>query len=268
MTIAITFPGKMGDLLWALPTIRAISRTYDVPVTLYVSQYLAPIVPLLNQQPYILLAIALSHWAVEFGAPVTPRTPPGDHALDRIFDKVFHLGLEGWPMDPLPFETLAIAGKQTLIDHEHFSLTEPWITTPHGFPPISVAVGFTDEHFELKYGVWELLTKTKLPPGWQSISGTEGSRWNVEGKHAHANWIDVAAVMRATKVFFGCCSALHVLAVGMGKPAVIMEPNPHRHHPIFWPCGTAGPQVTQVIGGDGQWTWDARHCLETIRRFL
>ena len=43
-----------------------------------------------------------------------------------------------------------------------------------------------------------------------------------------------------------------------------MEPNPQRHNDVFWPLGKTGPQVTQVLGGDGQWTFDARHVAEAI----
>ena len=32
MRILCTFPGKVGDIIWSLPTVRAISRFYSTPV--------------------------------------------------------------------------------------------------------------------------------------------------------------------------------------------------------------------------------------------
>ena len=59
-----------------------------------------------------------------------------------------------------------------------------------------------------------------------------------------------------------------VLAVALGVPAVIVEPNPMRHNPIFWPLGMDGPQVTCVKGGDGKPTHDARHTADVLREKL
>ena len=276
MSIACTFPGKFGDLLWALPTVRAISETYGEPVYLVVSQMLATIVPLLKLQPYIRDAVSLSDWAVQNTAPMSPRVPPfesyGQH------DRIFHLGYEGWPLKPLPHEVAAIAYTQYPGDgislFTGIDLQRPWITINDSYPPIAVAVGFTDEHFELKYGIWSLLSRHRLAAelggSWLSLSGIPGSRWNLEGGHVAGDWIQAAADIKHSTVFLGCCSALHVLSAALGKPTVVMEPNPHRHHPIFWPYGIENPngRVVCVTGGDGQPTFDARHTFETVQRFL
>ncbi len=45
-----TFPGRYGDIIWALPTVRGISEV-EGPVDLLIAGEFASIVPLLEQQP-------------------------------------------------------------------------------------------------------------------------------------------------------------------------------------------------------------------------
>jgi hypothetical protein len=115
-----------------------------------------------------------------------------------------------------------------------------------------------------------LLTRhvVDLEGGWQSMCGTPGSRWQTEAWHGITSWETAAGLIASSQLFLGCCSALHVLACGLGVPVVLMEPNPHRHHVNFYPYGTEGPRVTLVRGNDGQPTFDARHVLDAVRAGL
>ena len=253
--ICCTFPGRSGDLLWALPTVRALSEQQQTPVDLILAYEYRSLVPLLSQQAYLGAVIADPLWAVQQTAPMTPRTPA---TVGWGYDHVYHLGYEGWPELPLPYDTARRAGVE--ID-----LARPWIDIQPYYPtPNSVAVGFTDEWFELKFGLWELLRHLN----WRSVSGREGSRWQREGHHHTTDWMEAARSIAASRVFLGCCSALHVLACALGIPCVIVEPAEARHHPIFWPYDKVGPQVTLVTGGDGKPTWDARHTSDAVRDTL
>lgn len=264
--IACTFPGKFGDLLWALPTVRAISETYDQPVNLILSDYLAPMVDLMNEQPYIQQAVSYPVWQIELSAPVSPRVPPSEFNFDRIF----HLGLRGWPTLSLPREILGLAEKQTPIKPETFDLGRPWITVQGAAHPVGLVVGFTDEHFELKVGLTTLL---QIDERWAGcVIAPQGSRWATErpvgGYPLHeCGWLEAARLIRNADKFLGCCSALHVLSIAMGKPTVVMEPNEHRWHPIFWP-NEVGDRVHLVLGNDNRPTFDARAVRQAIEKFL
>lgn len=95
-----------------------------------------------------------------------------------------------------------------------------------------------------------------------------GSRWETEAGYYSTSWVDAATFLNVSKVFFGDCSALHVLAVAMGKPAVLCEPMEARWNDIFYPVGKVGPQVRLVTGLDGRPTFDSRHCAEAIQEVL
>ena len=283
MRILCTFPGKYGDLLWALPTIRAISRRVGTPVDLVVAAPFGSICPLIEQQNYIGRCWASPDWQVQDTAPISPRVPP--IGVVGSWDLILHLGYTGWPMPDLVRHTLATANAALTdlrnpgnrvdywiqIEEHALDLSTPWITTPRVALPLPpshlVAVGFTDEHFELKYGVSLLQGSGGLPCTAYRVIGAS-ARWQTEASLGGLTWEGSAETLAGAAAFLGCCSALHVLAVAMGVPAIVMEPNPHRHNAVFYPLGTTGPQVTLVRGVDGLPTWDSRHTADTLTHVL
>jgi len=270
MRILCTHPGRHGDLLWALPTVRAISRSYDTPVDLMLSPpYSSPSFRrLLLRTPYVGNVFVNAAWAVQETAPMTPREPPD---WPEGYDHVAHLGYDGWPLRTLPLETYRIASEQIDLTWP-VDLDSPWLL-PHSaylLPPTRLTVGFTDEYFEVKYGVYWLLREHFITPGEdgirQLVNVSYGERW--KGRTAETDWETAQAWIGESELFVGCCSALHVVACALGKPCVIVEPAEARHHPVFYPYGTSGPRVTVTLGLTGQPTVDSRHVIAAIEARL
>lgn len=272
-----TFPGKSGDILWALPAIRARSRRIGAPVDLTIAAPFAALAPLIAQQPYIASCHADPYWEVQDTAPMTPRIPPRPPA-PTADQRTLHLGYRGWPTRPLPFETLdgfnearAHDGTSASITDDELDLGTPWIRLR--YPPTvgpELVIAFTPEHFELKFGLTVLalgaLMRRRFGTTYTVLT-TPGSRWTQEASHLglHAeDWYGYASWLSHAKVALCCNSGAHVLAVAMGVPVVMMEPNPMRHHAIFYPLGQDGPQVTLVKGTDGLPTFDARHVTDAL----
>lgn len=272
MRILASLPGRNGDQLWSLPTVRALAESYDQSITICLSAKYAGLQSLIAAQPYVEDVLVLSDWVVEESAPISPRIPPTlpDH------DRHFPLGYAGWPTPDLPRDIyrnalLAYEDPQGL---QPLDLKRPWIAVlPNLHIPLrKVVVGFTDEHFELKYGLVALIARDLSYP---CCLCADGSRWQAEGERSISDWFDVyvqdwvdaAQTIRDAGVFLGCCSALHVLAVAIGTPVVLMEPNPQRWNDVFYPLGKTG-RVRLVLGGDGQPTFDARHCADVIREVM
>jgi len=268
MRILVTHPGRHGDVLWSLPAIRALFEATHAQIDVATSPKYAGLVALIAAQPYVHHAFAIPDWAIEESAPITPREPPGLDASD--YDQVYHLGYKGWPLQPLPYEAFGLLLEQTAhLQGLTLDLQRPWITVPlTGELDLSVVYGWSDEHFELKYGVTELVKYRLLTERGHVIHPLE-SRWAHEAPpFTPEGWGTSAQWIARTRVFLGCCSALHVLACALGIPCVIMEPAEARWNPIFWPFGKVGPQVTLVLGNDGQPTFDARAVAHEIRRAL
>lgn len=268
MTVLCTFPGKHGDLLWALPTVRAISELYAVPIDLQIGWRVGSLAELIQRQPYIGHVDVDAQWVTQDTAPPSPyrppMTPPG-------YDRVFHLGYDAWPSPDLPhdiyrrfLEQLGDSYSIDVLDPPILDLITPWIKSPYALPQTDVCLGFTDEYFELKYGLYMLLHQQLK----HYVNLSTSPRWKDEGGQSGYTWLSAAAWLGTTKVFLGCCSALHVLACAMGVPVVIMEPSEPRWNEIFYPYGKVGPQVWLVNGGDGRPTWDARHVLGSIEATL
>jgi hypothetical protein len=264
-----TFPGRHGDLLWALPTLRALHDSGFGPVDLKIAGEFAGLVDLLERQPYLGHVYADPRWGMSQGW----QPPVGDDWISP-YEKVLHLGYQRWPERVLPEEPYLQAVKQLGHVIEPLDLKTPWINVPptvngglHGWDPL--VVGFTEAWFELKYGIVCCLNKVDIPGLPRGhILAPVGSRWETEADYEGSSWSQAAEAIKHATLFLGDCSALHVLAVAIGTPVVLVEPMEARHNPIFYPVGMHGPQVTMVIGLDGQPTFDARHTAETLKEVL
>jgi hypothetical protein len=284
-TLLCTCPGRHGDILWTLPAIRALHESTGATIDLLVAGKYAAVCPLLERQPYLRECVAMPEWTVEETAPMTPRLPPG---IPAGYDRVIHLGYAGWPDRPLPDQHLWTLQQQIpdldLVEQiaERYTLDHPWIHVPvKAGRARAVYCGWSDEHFELKVGVTQVV-KDALARGrtdWSAAASwhvgvSPASRWQREARtvvgsgRAPESWMEAAGWIAQARVFLGCCSALHVLACGLGIPVVLVEPNEARHHPIFYPYGTDGPQVTLVKGNDGRPSFDARHVGDVLAQQL
>ena len=291
-TVLVTHNGRYGDLFWALPTIRALSRRIQQPIDLIIPGEFGSIRDLLLQQDY--LGQVLYDGAWEQGQ----REFPWKAGLDQRYAWVIDLGYRGWPepnvvrhtLDTLN-EALITQGMRTHEEkaphrplpgiHLHDSLLGftyddldlaiPWITQDR-LPPFKsaqhpkVALGFSDVHFELKYGLAQLLLRSDLPGTLARIG--QSPRWDVAYATSGADWTTAVWSLQGSTVFLGCCSALHVLAVATGTPVVLMEPMEARWNPVFYPLGDRGPQVLLVRGVDDRPTFDSRHVIDALRPFL
>lgn len=279
MKILCTCPGKFGDILWALPTVRSLAEAAGQPVSLMTSPGYASILPLLQAQPYIADAGICPTWAVRDTAPMTPWNPfdgeppalPQGYTIEE-FDSVIHLGYRRWPRRALPYEIEAQTREEYGIAFPPIDLQTPWITPPaYHLPPQSIAIGFTDEWFELKFGLyWSMRNRfcTRRAIAVDLVDLSASPRWDSERGIPGTSWESAAAWLAASQVFLGCTSALHVLARAVGKPVVLMEPAEARWQDIFYPYGKEAGGVELVCGLDGRPTFDARHVGDALEKWI
>lgn len=271
MNILCTHPGRHGDILWGLPTVRAISETYGEPVDLCLSAKYGSLKNLIQRQEYIREVSVHDRWDIQESAPVQPRIPPHSEAIGQpTYDEIFHLGYAGWPTPDLPRDIYNRANRFNTL--ASLDLDRPWITAPLSLPAATVTLGFTDEWFELKYGIYWLLRNAFIAADngidhYAVVSISTSPRWKQEAQHSGFDWESAASWIAASQLFVGCCSALHVLARAIGKSVICLEPNPQRHQDLFYPYGKTGP-VQLLLGNDGLPTFDARHLIDAIQAKL
>lgn len=280
MRILCTCPGRHGDILLALPTLRAIAERLGVPVDLAVAPPYAGVCALATRQDYIKRAFTIPRWAIVEAAPITPREPP---VLPPGYDAVFHLGYEGWPLQPLLFEHFGLLltqwpahlGPAPVLDHR------PWLSNrppprPRALDALRrrVSLGWSEEWVELKVGVSVLLAWRFPQVEFQWLRPWAASRYDEVGvlpanvAMLPATFVEAARAIGRSQVFVGCNSALSHVATGLGVPVVLMEPAEARWHPSFYSYGTEGPRVRLVRGNDGRPTFDARHVGDALAQAL
>jgi hypothetical protein len=79
------------------------------------------------------------------------------------------------------------------------------------------------------------------------------------------DWSVTAQIAQGAQCYLGCLSSQWVLANALGKRCVVVEPNEHRWHPVFY---RDAPQNHLVRGNDGRPTFDARHAGDVLEEVL
>lgn len=276
MTILATMPGKFGDILWSLPTVRLLAARHDTKVDFMTSPAHASILRLIQRQPYIRETWTGKDWDVTSEDTAQNRVPPVCDCDCHGYEEIYHLGYREWPSQRLAEEIRESVGLARNPSDSALALHEPWITVPDAARETEgtvIAVGFSEEHIELKMGIllglaskfsevaWQLLLPPRMPHrAWEWV---EVAGYPVE--YCETNWEEAAAAIASADLFFGCLSSLWVLANAVGTPTVIMEPMVARHNPIFW---RESPKNHLVIGNDGKPTFDLRHTAEMITAVL
>ncbi len=250
-------PGKYGDILWSLPTVRAISETFNVPVDLIVSTGYSEHSDLLRRQSYICDVRPWSSW--HSPSPGEASWSPFDNTLHYLprdlpeYDRIFHLGYRRVPDRPLPaFVYDEVTRLTPEVVFRPLDLGRPWIgAVATTSTPVAVTVGWSSNAAAWKRDVTKALrerfTSTAFAPVMTvgGIDETWKALWCFDMAPA-ADWVAAAQRVADSRFFVGCCSALHVLACALGKPALIVEPDATRWSPIFYPYGCDGPRVRLV----------------------
>jgi hypothetical protein len=272
VSILCTFPGRHGDMLWAMPTARAISEALGAPVDLQIAGEFGTLAPVLRSAPYLGQIFSDARWALtppeEWRPPVLVGIDKQDAPSVGNYDRIVHLGYRGWPSCPLPqFVYTTTQQEYPDLPMAPLDLQRPWLSA-EPFEAARWVEGWTECHFELKVGLSELLWQHFMPlDKGVPVNISTGGRWRQERALSGCSWVTAARWIVSAPVFLGDCSALHVLAVAMGIPVILMEPMEARWNDIFYPLGKTD-RVRLVTGNDGLPTFDARHVADALTEAL
>lgn len=249
-----------------------MSETIGTPIDLLIPGEFHRIRDLVELQPYIRRVVADDRWAASQGWQAPILSEPAYQGYDAVIE----LGYQGWPQQPLPLATHTQGfhqWKDRWGSYPPLDLARPWITLPplpHRWGTACLPIGFTETWFELKYGLVELLQEIFGNDCAMMPIAQEGSRWTMtlgtpaKSRRPWYTWVEAAAFISACDLMLADCAALHVLAVAVGTPVVLMEPMEARHNPIFYPLGMDGSRVQIVRGNDGKPTTDVWAVAEAI----
>ncbi|MDE1971279.1 MAG: hypothetical protein KGI50_06935 [Patescibacteria group bacterium] len=215
-SILATFSGKFGDILWALPAVKALSEKHGEQLDFGIMPEYRKLLPLLSQQPYIKSAYVIEEWAFQ-GSPYgdQPWCPPQQCEIG--YSDIYHLTYRVHPM--MQGLNLAQAISQNAGG---VSISAPFIFLEQEWQWVKsrrnsmISVGFNPECYAEKLSFLEQLRSV-----FRHLSFVR-----VENE----TWTDAAQIIKKSTCFFGDMSSLHVLALGLGKECFIYEPNPDRRN--------------------------------------
>lgn len=225
MNILCTFPGKIGDILWSLATVKEISLQNDRRVDMAIMPQYLDLIPLLNMQSYIRRAFVIPNWKIEhsmWGDQPWEAPWSGCVLEDDVveYDQKFHLGYRQHPPRGVPLIDF-IAQQQGL------TLTQPVIpfieARVSGHQPASVVPRYIAYAFNAEYADLKTYVRDKVRDTFPAIELIDTTQ---------LPWPEAARKLKSESCYcyIGCRSSNHVLANGVGqKNIIIYEPHPNRN---------------------------------------
>lgn len=136
--IGCSMPGKMGDALYSLPTIKLLCQEWKMQADFYTSEYCEPLRRLVDYQSYIRAFIVPPAYKIlrdDIG--IQPWQMPID---SRLYDRVVHLGFRCVPHTNIPeFIARQVGAPYNKLDRIEYeypdieTLDEPYIcVSPRG----------------------------------------------------------------------------------------------------------------------------------------
>lgn len=213
MTKALcTFPGPNGDILWSLPTAKALADMYGESVDFGVMPYYENLLPLIANQPYISKAFVVKDW-IRLHSNYGDQPWAAPKEIEEGYEHVHHLGYRGHP---------GLGGGKRLplidftADQQGVKLRDPlpFLLAPRTQKDPYVAVGFNPQYPDEKTA---FLNKVKSEIDIPMVDTTV------------IPWLEASQVISDATCFVGCRSSNFVISHGVGQKFMfIFDPHPAR----------------------------------------
>jgi ADP-heptose:LPS heptosyltransferase len=223
MKIAVTHPGKLGDALYSLPTIRHISKILGSKVDFWTSEQCRPLIDLFKAQSCINdVFIAKNYVAQHHGC----GTQPWELIPEKEYVRIYYLGLRNYPQGRLVDYYPAVHGFtfcDTTISYDMpmSQISPPCVVVCPGRNPL------------LK-GLFSQIMKALAKENNVFQIGPESELINLEIPSLincpNLDMLETVQTLNCAKLFIGTLSANLVLANGFPcKKIIICEKE--RHYP-------------------------------------
>lgn len=98
MNIAVSHPGRIGDALYYLPTIRHIAKIHDTKIDFWTSDYCKPLVSLFKAQSCINEVYIAKNYIIQHHGC---GTQPWELTPEKEYDRIYYGGLRSYPQGRL-----------------------------------------------------------------------------------------------------------------------------------------------------------------------
>jgi SAM-dependent methyltransferase len=206
--LAMTHPGKMGDVIYTLPTIRWLCEKYNRKADFWTSSYCAPLKRLFEHQPYIdKLFVSPSYVVQNFCCGGQPWMVPVPNP--QQYHEVFQLGFRTFPNNIPDYIANLVGGPAGLpIKYEYPdipTLDEPYVViAPRGEHRWAPLIG----NLAKKCQIVQL--------------GSAADKVTSQGiDKTGLDFLETTTWIAKSKAFIGCQSSQLVLAEGFNIPRFV-----------------------------------------------
>jgi hypothetical protein len=214
--VVCTFPGKLGDLLWSLPTMNAIARKHRCKIDVATSEYCRRALRFVSEQKFVRTAFVPEGYVIQYDSwGIQPWVMPVNG-----YRHVYHLGFKSMPglEDRLRDCIAREAGIEPLDFVPNFPIAE--VPTPY-------VVVVNHHTSSTMIAIGRAIKEPKVV--WLGDSADFGGH-GIDGCSADF-WLSAGIIMRAEAVITNRSSNA-VLAHLLGKsPITIVQPN--EDYPLF-----------------------------------
>lgn len=241
MKVLATFSGKFGDILWSLPTVRELAKRHGGPVDFCIMPMYRSLLALLEAQPYIKAACVSEKWGELYSGSPYGDQPWEAPVPEGAYDIVYHLTYRAHPVFPLMLHIAGSVGvtmpDQPLpfIDILELNDDPPYggtVAVHYGDKTgLSSMVGLIEDgNAYVTYGFNADFAQSKRDFICRLMQALPDVGFVDVGLH---EWCYAARLIKASRLFVGCRSANHVLALGLGQKILIYEPHLGRRVETF-----------------------------------
>lgn len=241
MKIACAHPGRLGDALYSLPTIKKLCELHSCTADFYTSNYCSPLRRLFERQSYIDNFYTAPNYVLkDFGCGAQPWYVPID---STIYDKSYQLGFRHYPDKPLhKFIAQSVGVDVDKIEYEFDdfeTLNEPYIiVAPRGETTFKNL--FTDVIRKSPY-------ESVIIGGYGDYIGRGFDLTGID-------MLETLTWIAKSKGFIGLMSSQLVLANGFSIPKIAPHDGKswHMHHVVnsetnFYPINPTTDEVLSYI---------------------
>lgn len=202
--IATSHPGRCGDAIFCLPTIKALCRKHWCKADMYSSDWCAPMEPLFRYQPFIRDFIIPPEYKIEgHGIGVQPWEMP---IPKEKYEAVYQLGFKTYPFVALPDHIAASEGFGLLPLELEYPLERKiegdyLVGCTKSMNECAMAFPQSPDFFE-KMGERMRLV----------IIGMQPLAPHIKGEHQMMNMLEIASLMHFSRGFIGSPSTPHTIA--------------------------------------------------------
>lgn len=242
--IACTHPGKLGDAIYSLPTIKKLCELRNTTADFYTSEYCRPLKRLFEYQPYIDNVYFPDNYKIErMDIGVQPWDMPVDGSL---YDTVFHMGFRSVPDRPLPD---FIAYSIGLGDVDPITFEYPDVETLEGPYVVLAPRGQTSFSNLFK----EFIQRCPIPV--VTIGGKGDCNCEHSVDQTGIDFLETTAWIAKSKGYVGLMSSQLALANGFDIPKVAVHDGIHwdmrhvvRGETNFYPVNPDVEYILALLG--------------------